>query len=194
MRHQDKYGQEHEWIALAQLKRDPKAFEKLMEMHHARIKSVLQKFAYGNRAVAEDLAQEVFWKAWNALPTFRSDAKFSTWLHRIAYLEFLQYQRRLGNNHFQADSVLPERVVGHADGDIENALRIDMQSALALLDPAEAAAIIHCYYGDLSHSEAAQVLAIPLGTLKSLVLRGRDKMRLRLAAWKSDKTMGSSTR
>jgi RNA polymerase sigma factor (sigma-70 family) len=191
MHYQDKYKKEHEFLALAQFKRDPKAFENLMVMHHGRIKSVLQRFASGNRAVAEDLAQEVFWKAWNALPTFRADAKFSTWLHRIAYLEFLQYQRRIGNTPSQADSVVPELVIG-SDEDLVGALRIDMQNALALLDPAEAAAIIHCYYGDLSHSEAAHVMAIPLGTLKSLVLRGRDKMRLRLAAWKSDKTMGNS--
>ena len=66
------------------------------------------------------------------------------------------------------------------------ALKIDVERALDKLPAAEREAIIHCYYLDLSHEEAAYVLQCPLGTVKTHVLRGRQKLKALLAAWGPD--------
>ena len=60
------------------------------------------------------------------------------------------------------------------------ASRIDLERAMATLSDGERAAIAACYYGDLSHEEAAQALGIPLGTVKTHVLRAKAKLRARL--------------
>ena len=74
------------------------------------------------------------------------------------------------------------------------ALKIDLERALDLLSSGERAAIIHCYYQDLSHEEAAYVLGCPLGTLKTNVLRGRQKLRVLLAAWRPTERKEESKR
>ena len=65
-------------------------------------------------------------------------------------------------------------------------MRVDLERAMATLTDAERAAIVQCYHTDLSHEEAAYVLGCPLGTLKTHVLRARQKLRTLLAAWSPD--------
>lgn len=167
----------------AQHERDPRAFAELVNLHQGRVRAVLRKLTHGQHALADELAQECFLKAWQGLPAFRADARLSTWLHRIAYLEFLQHQRRVQRDaagHAHPDAIEPAGM--HTP---DQALRLDLEKALALLSPMECAAIVHCYHADLSHAEAAQVLGVPLGTLKSHVVRGRDKLRHLLSAWQA---------
>ena len=174
---------EQEWLRRAQALRDPAAFRKLVERHHGRVRAVLLRLTHGNRALADELAQEALWKAWNALPAFRADARFGTWLHRIAYHEFLQAERRTVPARGRDDAWRIEATPEPASDADNDSLRIDLQRALDALKPAERAAILYCYHGELSHAEAAQVLGMPLGTVKSLVLRGAEKLRHSLAAW-----------
>ncbi len=63
------------------------------------------------------------------------------------------------------------------------ALSLDLQRALTRLSEAERQAIVYCHMAELSHSEAAMVLGWPLGTVKTHVLRGKEKLRESLAAW-----------
>ena len=65
-------------------------------------------------------------------------------------------------------------------------LAMDMQRAMAVLSDAERAAIVQCYHNDLSHEEAAQVLNCPVGTVKTHILRAKQKLKTRLAAWARD--------
>ena len=172
---------EVQWLHRAQQDHDPRAFAQLVNLHQGRVRAVLRKLTHGQHALADELAQDCFLNAWQSLPSFRAEARFSTWLHRIAYLEFLQHQRRVRRDavdHANSDSIEP---VGMYAPD--QALRLDVEKALAMLSPMECAAIVHCYHADLSHAEAAQVLGLPLGTLKSHVLRGREKLRHLLSAW-----------
>jgi RNA polymerase sigma factor (sigma-70 family) len=62
-------------------------------------------------------------------------------------------------------------------------MKIDLERALAQLSEAERAAIVQCYHNDLSHEEAAYVLGCPVGTVKTHVLRGKQKLKVALAAW-----------
>jgi RNA polymerase sigma-70 factor (ECF subfamily) len=63
------------------------------------------------------------------------------------------------------------------------ALSIDLQRAMAVLSDAERAAIVQCYHNDLSHEEAASVLGCPVGTVKTHILRAKQKLKARLGAW-----------
>jgi RNA polymerase sigma-70 factor (ECF subfamily) len=65
------------------------------------------------------------------------------------------------------------------------AARVDLERAMACLSDGERAAIAACYYADLSHEEAAQALGIPVGTVKTHVLRGKAKLKARLTAKES---------
>ena len=177
--------QEHEWLILAQRERDPQAFAKLVAGHQGRVRAVLRKLTHGQQGLADELAQETFIKAWHALPSFRHDAQWSTWLHRIAYHEFLQHVRRS-----PPQTAAPQEPANIAEAAATPAheLRLDLEKALAQLHPLETAAIVHCYHGGLSHSQAAAVLGLPLGTLKSHLLRGRSKLQVMLADWRSADT------
>lgn len=179
-------------IRLVQLHDDRIAFAKLVQRHQGRVRAVLRRLTGGHQAWADELAQETFLQAYQALPGFRGEARWQTWLYRIAYNVFLQ-QRRRGAHQVEIhthslDAALDQGGEGAAIGD-DNAASVrmerqrDLQEALALLSDEEQAAIVHCYFADLSHAEAAEVLGWPLGTVKTHVLRAKAKLKLSLAAW-----------
>jgi RNA polymerase sigma-70 factor (ECF subfamily) len=174
-------AQEREWLILAQRERDPQAFAKLVAAHQHRVRAVLRKLNHGHQALADELAQETFIKAWHALPSFRHDAQWSTWLHRIAYHEFLQHVRR---SPTQTRQPMEEAHTAEAATNPAHELRLDLEKALTQLHPLETAAIVHCFHGGLSHNQAAEVLGLPLGTLKSHLSRGRSKLQVLLADWR----------
>jgi len=174
-------AQEREWLIQAQRERNTKAFAKLVTAHQGRVRAVLRKLTHGQQGVADELAQETFIKAWHALPGFRHDAQWNTWLHRIAYLEFLQHVRR---NPSQTRQPLEEAHTAEAATNPAHELRLDLEKALTQLQPLETAAIVHCFHGGLSHNQAAEVLGLPLGTLKSHLARGRSKLQVLLADWR----------
>jgi len=70
-----------------------------------------------------------------------------------------------------------------ADHAAATTMKIDLERAMATLSDAERAAIVQCYHNDLSHEEAAYVLGCPVGTVKTHVLRGKQKLKRVLAAW-----------
>jgi len=67
------------------------------------------------------------------------------------------------------------------------ALKLDLERALAALSAGERAAIVQCYHNDLSHEEAAYVLNVPVGTVKTHILRAKQKLKARLGAWAPEK-------
>jgi len=158
---------------------DRNAFGQLVRRHQSVIRAQLRRLTRGDHAWADDLAQETFLKAWRNLHQFRGEARFSTWLHRIAYSLFLQEtrsrkSRRLPETH--RDTIPAGDSGGHA-------LRLDVLAALDRLAEGERLSLLHCYHLDLSHDEAAFVLGIPVGTVKTHIARGKVKMKEWLAAW-----------
>lgn len=117
-------------------------------------------------------------KAWRALPSFRGEARFRTWLTRIAY-SALAAERR--PQTLPLDSEAPELPVSDFSPGVD--WRLDLDRAMALLNEKERDALLLCFAGDLSHSEAALVLGWPLGTVKTQVLRARNKLRTALKDW-----------
>ncbi len=141
---------------------------------------MLRQLTRTDLALADDLAQETFLRAYRNIRSFRGEAKFSTWLYRIAY------------NCFREDARKRKELVGVDEGQwqkeldphtVDAGLRHDLMHALNLLPLHERSAVMLCCQQGLSHDEAARVLDIPLGTVKTNVLRGREKLKKTLAAW-----------
>lgn len=166
-------------VARALLANDTRAFEQLLRRHQGMVRAQLRRLLQGDHARADDLAQETFLLAWRKLDQFRGDARFSTWLYRIAYTCFLQARRKrtLAADE-RGDKGQPQPSPVHAV-----ALQFDVARAMQRLSPAEQDVLLHCVQLGLSHDEAAYVLAMPLGTVKSHMLRGKAKLRALLADW-----------
>ena len=178
-------------IARVVVQDDRHAFSELVRRHQSAVRATLRRLTAGNHALADDLAQDTFMLAYRNLKSFRQEARFSTWLFRIATNAFLADARKrkeelLGDRDGEVsadddDGELPQDTVGdHTRG---ATLRLDMERALGVLSDGERAAIVQCYHNDLSHEEAAYVLNCPVGTVKTHILRAKAKLRSQLAAW-----------
>lgn len=142
---------------------------------------MLRRLAGGDAALADDLAQETFVLAWRNLRSFRFEARFSTWLYRIAFNAWQSEARKRREVLLEsADEALEPEAIAD-DGLPDIAARIDLERAMQALSAGERSAIAACYYADLSHEEAAKALGIPIGTVKTHVLRAKAKLRARLA-------------
>ena len=172
-------------IARVLVQDDRHAFGELVRRHQSTVRACLRKLTAGDHGLADDLAQETFLLAYRNLKTFRQEAKFSTWLYRIAYNAFLAEARKKKESLLaeDEDSELPAHDAGGISVSRQAALSIDLERAMAVLSDAERAAIVQCYHNDLSHEEAAYVLGCPVGTVKTHILRAKQKLKARLGAW-----------
>lgn len=146
----------------------------LYERHAQRVFSVIRSMA-GDDALAEDWAQEAWVRAFRALPGFRADAQFSTWLHRIAVNSALQgrrWRQRRTSGDVQLTEALTSEAVPHVP-----MLRIDLQRALDRLPAGMRQVIVlHCVHG-FTHDEIGAALGISAGTSKSQLFRARARLR-----------------
>ena len=164
-------------------KGDRNAFSELVRRHQSQVRTVLRRLTRGDHGLADDLAQETFLLAWRNIGKFRFEARFSTWLYRIAFNAWQSEARKKHEVLLDLeDEDLPSAAAQQFETMPDVASRVDLERAMATLSDGERAAIAACYYADLSHEEAAQALGIPVGTVKTHVLRAKAKLRLRLAA------------
>jgi RNA polymerase sigma factor (sigma-70 family) len=170
---------------------DARAFELLVRRHQGLVRAQLRRLLGHDAAMADDLAQETFVLAWRKLDQFRNDSRFATWLYRIAYSCFLQFLRSQGR---QAEPVPLDPDAGHsADADARDLdLSLDLSAALQQLPTNQRAALLYCVQLGLSHQEAAEVLDMPLGTVKTHVTRGKSRLRELLQDWSPNQVQGSS--
>lgn len=167
-------------VARALLGNETRAFDQLVRRHQGMVRAQLRRLLHGDDAAADDLAQEAFLIAWRKLGQFRSEARFSTWLHRIAYACFLQACRTRAWAACQAqDDVMEELPMPASAMD----LQLDLARAMRHLSMAEQTVLLHCVQLGLSHEETAYVLEMPLGTVKTHATRGKAKLKTWLAAW-----------
>jgi RNA polymerase sigma-70 factor, ECF subfamily len=161
---------------------DSSAFASLVRAHQGYLRKLLGRVCRGDQARADDLAQEAFVRAWRALPKFRGDARFRTWLTRLAYSALSAERPSLP----MAQDASAEAGELGATSDFAPGVdwHIDLDRALACLTEPQRHALLLTYCADLSHAEAAQVLGWPLGTLKTQVLRAKLRLRAQLTAWK----------
>lgn len=159
---------------------DQNAFAQLMLRHQLMVRSLLQRLCRRESHLVEDLVQETFLRAWLALDSYRAQAKFSTWLYRIACnLAADKFRRKSVEccELEQADTEVQCAQLHHCD------LRRDLQMAMSGISRAQRQAIELCLQNGHSHSSAAEVLDLPLGTVKTHVARGRANLQQLLAHW-----------
>jgi len=159
---------------------DQHAFGELVRRHQSAVRGLLRQLTRTDTALADDLAQEAFIRAYKNIRSFRGEARFSTWLYRIAYNCFREDARR------RKELVGIDEARWQAEVDprsVDAGLRHDLMNALSQLPLHERTAVVLCCQNGLSHDEASHVLNIPLGTVKTNVLRGREKLKKMLRAW-----------
>ena len=161
------------------------AFRALVELHQDRAYGLALRIV-GRAEDAEEVAQDAFLRAWRALPEFRGEAAFGTWLHRIVSRLALDRRARVATRARYEEPVesppeSPADVAGNAAGagDAERAGRLDR--LLDLLSAQARAAVVLYYYEDRSVAEVARALAAPEGTVKTLLSRARATLKDALA-------------
>jgi RNA polymerase sigma-70 factor (ECF subfamily) len=168
-------------IARVLLDDDRHAFGTLVRRYQSPVRGLLRRLANGDEALADDLAQETFIKSYQSLNTFRGGAAFSTWLHRIAYNTFVSHVR--GRRKTEDYDEHAAAATAQPDDTQHINLEHDLQQAMQHLNEAERTSIQLCCQCGFSHSEAAEILQQPVGTVKTHIARGKDKLRERLMAW-----------
>jgi RNA polymerase sigma factor (sigma-70 family) len=154
-----------------------RAFGELVRRHGSAVRGVLRRMG-AQGAEADDVAQDAFLTAFERIAEFRGEGTFAAWVKKIAariYLRRLQRDRRLSAMTAEAIEDEPEVPRGDTDANI------DLEEALKALSEAERLCVSLCFGAGLSHTEAAEALNLPLGTVKSHVKRGLEKLRTRLA-------------
>ena len=175
---------DNDLIARVLLNDDRNAFAELVRRHQSQLRASLRKMTGGNIELSDDVAQETFILAWKNIKSFRYEAKFSTWLYRIAFNAW-QSDVRKKHEVLMDDASMPEPEAVECFAEASG-VRRDLDRAMQGLNAGERDAITQCYYNDLSHEEAAYVLGIPLGTVKTNILKAKEKMRTKLDAYGPD--------
>jgi len=148
---------------------DLAAFAALIRAHEPTLRRFTRRLAGDD---GDDLAQETFLAAWRALGQWRGEGTLAAWLRAIATRRFLDQRRTLVGQARHAP-LAEAGDIPHCD---ETERRVRLDRALARLPNRERAAALLVFGEGHSHSEAATMLGVPLGTLKSLVARARTAL------------------
>jgi RNA polymerase sigma-70 factor (ECF subfamily) len=168
--------EEREWIRRSE-QGEHEAFEALVRRHQRMIHALTYRMT-GSLANAEDLAQETFIKAFQQLGSYRGDAKFSSWLYRIAMNLCLNWKAR-ENRHQRLHSDYAQ----HQESGTESGggRTQQIESALLKLHPKQRAAVVLTIYDGMSHAEAARVLGCSETTVSWRLFAARSKLKKLLA-------------
>lgn len=155
---------------------DRRAFGVLVERHQSQVRNFLRKLTR-DEPLADDLSQDTFLHAWDKIAGYAGTGSVIGWLLKIAYTTFLQCKRRSK----RYDEILDE--VGHGQAMSGQTATVDchelsdLDRLLAVLDEQERAVMILSYACGLSHREISEATSHPVGTVKSIIFRGKEKIR-----------------
>ena len=173
----DLLATEKRWVDKARAG-DRLAFEELYRSHCDRIFGLCWRMCGGDNALAEDMVQEAFVRAWNKLHLFKGESRFGTWLHRLTVNVVLSDRRirvkRLRREQEFSDDI--ERVqVG--DRDVFAGLRKDLEAAISGL-PERARTVLILYdIEGYKHNEIAEMTGMAVGSSKAQLHRARKLVR-----------------
>jgi RNA polymerase sigma-70 factor (ECF subfamily) len=161
-------------VALA-VSGDDGAFAELVRRRQKRVRDLLRRLC-GNHALADDLAQKTFVEAWRGIRTLRDPGAFGGWLKRVAVNAWLAEARRVPAPIDDDEDALLA-VADPAPSPERSAGGIDLERALARLSPGERLCVVLAHGEGMTHAEIAEATRLPLGTVKSHVLRGSEKLK-----------------
>ena len=168
-------------LALAARAGDREAFMRLVRFYQARVRA-LARGLVGDAGMAEDVAQEVFLRAWRGLGGWRGDAAFSTWLYAIARRTALEHARRPALHVVPMDEAVALADRRAPDLDLHG----DLERALAELEVEQREAFLLVAVLGLSYAEAGELTGRPPGTVASRVFRARARLAAALSAERED--------
>jgi RNA polymerase sigma-70 factor (ECF subfamily) len=152
---------------------DAQAFDEIVRRKQTSVRSLMRRLS-NDRTLAEDLAQQVFVEVWKSLARLETPAAFSGWLKRIAVNVWLQHFRK------KDLLVLDNEAADFSGGSGTNPghdSTLDLAAALKLLAAPIRLCVVLAYQEGMSHSEISEATSMPLGTVKSHILRGSARLR-----------------
>jgi len=159
---------------------DDEAFAELYREHVGRIHALCLRLA-GDRHAAGELTQDVFVRAWEALPSFRGESAFGSWLFRLAMNVFLGGRRAAGRRERRVFSTSEPALLERAGEPAQPGTALDLEQAIAGLPPgARTVFVLHDIEG-YQHGEIARMTGIAEGTSKAQLFRARRLLREALA-------------
>ncbi len=161
---------------------DQAAYESLYRLHRDKIYGLLWRISGGQHALAEDLLQEAFVRAWQKLDLFRGDSRFGTWLHRLAVNVALSDRRsrmRIAGKEVAMDEHVDRTAVGQKD--VRADRQADLEQSIANL-PERARAVLVLYdIEGYQHAEIAEMTGMAVGSSKAQLHRARKLLREELS-------------
>lgn len=164
------------------------AFALLVEQHQGKVYNLAYRMT-GNVEDAMDVSQEAFLKAWQALPNFKGESSFSTWMYRLTSncaIDLLRKQKRKPHGSLTSDFLEDEEGMEMQIPDLrydpamaleQKELGDSIQKGLTLLPPHHRDVLVMREMEGLSYQEISTTLALDLGTVKSRIARGRATLR-----------------
>ena len=151
---------------------DQAAFQLLVERHQSAIRGFLRRLLAGDHGTADDLAQDTFLMAYRKLHTLKAGGSLVSWLHTIAYRQFLGFRQKQSRQQVMADP--PQQ--GHAPRAAVDA-SILLPKLLQQVSDAQRACLTLAYAEGMSHAEISDITGIPLGSVKAHIHRGKLKLQ-----------------
>ena len=176
-------AEEHAVIALASAG-DDAAFDELARRHHNRVRNFMRRLC-NQSDMADDLAQQAFFKAWKSIKRLRSPAAFHGYMRKImvsVWMDELRLRKIAFETLDETNEIIDVSTVETMN--VPSGARMDLDAALGKLAPPTRLCLALAYGDGLSHTEISEATGIPLGTVKSYVLRGAAKMRDLLAGYR----------
>ena len=161
---------------------DRAAFEELVRRRQSWVRHLLLRCA-GDANLADDLAQQVFLQVWLKFRSLRQSGAFGTWVKRLTISIWLQYLRK--NDALRNSVEYDESQGRHLETPGE---AMDLDGALATLPETVRLCIVLSYHEGMSHKEIEELTELPLGTIKSHINRGTQRLRECLSAYSNDTT------
>jgi RNA polymerase sigma factor (sigma-70 family) len=155
---------------------DRQSFRILYRRHQVRVRQII--YQLGDPISLDDLVQEVFLRAWKGLPKFRQNAQFSTWLYRIAWNVASDRRQTLAQDRSRLQTIAQNIATQHDDPDLMQLHYQDVvQTGLSLLSDEHRSVLVLHDLEELPQKEVAEILQIPVGTVKSRLFHARSGMR-----------------
>ena len=169
-----------ERLVLACQRGEREAFSGLVERYQRDVYRLCYRYV-NNHHDASDMAQEAFLKAFRALPSFRGDSSFSTWLYRIAVNTCLNFRQSRRAPHEPLSETLPDLAPPVAENIEEGERAASVRAAVAKLPEKQRATLILKLYHELTHEEVARILGSSVGTVKANLFHALNNLRKTLA-------------
>ena len=169
-------AEDHQLVARVVSAQDSAAFGELVRRHQSQVRNFLRKLS-GDMTLADDLAQDCFMHAWDKLQTFSGRGSFIGWLLKVAYTTFLQSKRKSKRYVEILEQVGHAAEIEERHQSVQSDEVSDLDKLLAVLTEEERAVMVMSYALGLSHREISDAMTMPVGTVKSVIFRGKDKIR-----------------